>query len=184
LNKKEREKQIVESALKVFNQNGYTKATTSSIAKEAGISEVTLFRYFNSKEEVFVKSIKLIFDTLLKNNEQIDQNLSKEEKFKTLLLNKIDLISKNKESVLLLLNESDLISKFQDTSFLEIIEENFKSLFNMFNFEKEKQEIAIRLIMGSILSFIYLPNSKHIKREDFINEISYMIFNTLQQGEI
>jgi len=184
LNKKEREKQIIKNALKVFNQNGYTKATTSSIAKEAGISEVTLFRYFNSKEEVFVKSIKLIFDTLLNNNEQINQTLSKEEKFKYLLLDKINLILKNKDSVLLLLNESNLISKFQDRSFLEIIEEHFKSHFNMFYFNQKKQEIAIRLIMGSILSFIYLPNSKHIKREDFIHEISNMIFNTLDQGEI
>ena len=44
---------ILESALKLFSQKGYLGTTTKEIAREAGIAEVTLFRYFPSKESLF-----------------------------------------------------------------------------------------------------------------------------------
>jgi AcrR family transcriptional regulator len=44
---------ILETALKLFSQKGYLGATTRDIAKEAGIAEITLFRYFPSKEKLF-----------------------------------------------------------------------------------------------------------------------------------
>ena len=44
---------ILESALKLFSQKGYLGTTTKEIAREAGIAEVTLFRYFPSKELLF-----------------------------------------------------------------------------------------------------------------------------------
>lgn len=48
---------ITESALKLFSRKGYTGATTKEIAKEAGVAEVTLFRYFPSKEKLFEEAI-------------------------------------------------------------------------------------------------------------------------------
>jgi len=44
---------ILRSALKLFSEKGYLGATTREIADEAGIAEVTLFRYFPSKELLF-----------------------------------------------------------------------------------------------------------------------------------
>lgn len=43
---------ILNAAGDVFFKNGYTRATTRMIAKAAGVSEVTLFRYFDSKENL------------------------------------------------------------------------------------------------------------------------------------
>jgi AcrR family transcriptional regulator len=45
-------KKIVESALKLFQRNGYEATTTKSIARHAGIAEGTIFNYFRSKEEI------------------------------------------------------------------------------------------------------------------------------------
>lgn len=44
---------IIKSALKLFSQKGFLGTTTKEIAKEAGVAEVTLFRYFQSKENLF-----------------------------------------------------------------------------------------------------------------------------------
>ncbi len=44
---------ILEAALRLFSQKGYLGATTKEIAMEAGIAEVTLFRHFQSKEDLF-----------------------------------------------------------------------------------------------------------------------------------
>jgi AcrR family transcriptional regulator len=49
---------ILETALKLFSQEGYLGATTREIAREAGIAEVTLFRYFPSKERLFEEMLK------------------------------------------------------------------------------------------------------------------------------
>ena len=54
------EQRILDAALKVFASEGYTGATTRRIAEEANVAEVTLFRKFQSKEnllrEVLIKN--------------------------------------------------------------------------------------------------------------------------------
>lgn len=54
------EQRILDAALKVFASEGYTGATTRKIAEEANVAEVTLFRKFQSKEN-------LLREVLLKN---------------------------------------------------------------------------------------------------------------------
>ena len=48
---------ILEAGLKLFSRKGYLGATTREIAKQAGVAEVTLFRYFPSKEKLFEEMI-------------------------------------------------------------------------------------------------------------------------------
>lgn len=43
---------IRETALRLFDEYGYDKVTTQCIADEAGMSAITLFRYFPSKEDL------------------------------------------------------------------------------------------------------------------------------------
>jgi AcrR family transcriptional regulator len=49
---------ILETALRLFSKEGYLGATTREIAREAGIAEVTLFRYFPSKEMLFEETLQ------------------------------------------------------------------------------------------------------------------------------
>jgi AcrR family transcriptional regulator len=55
LDTKERIKQ---AALKLFSTKGFLGATTKEIAKEARVAEVTLFRYFSSKENLFEEVLR------------------------------------------------------------------------------------------------------------------------------
>lgn len=50
------EQRILDAALRVFASEGYTGATTRKIAEEANVAEVTLFRKFQSKENL-LKSV-------------------------------------------------------------------------------------------------------------------------------
>ena len=58
----ERREQIKQAALKVFARRGYTGTKTSTIAKEASISEGLIYRYFNSKEELFSTLIQELME--------------------------------------------------------------------------------------------------------------------------
>ena len=49
----ETKERILQAAGQVFGQAGYEKATTRAIADAAGVNEVTLFRHFGSKKNLF-----------------------------------------------------------------------------------------------------------------------------------
>jgi AcrR family transcriptional regulator len=49
----ERRAAIVEAALRVFSEGSYAGATTSQIARAAGVSEPILYRHFGSKRELY-----------------------------------------------------------------------------------------------------------------------------------
>jgi len=46
-------KRLLEATLKLISEKGYRGATTRKIAQEAGVTELTLFRHFGSKEKLF-----------------------------------------------------------------------------------------------------------------------------------
>lgn len=52
-NRIERERRILDAALKVFSETGYTGANMDAVALEAGLSKPTLYQYFQSKEALF-----------------------------------------------------------------------------------------------------------------------------------
>jgi AcrR family transcriptional regulator len=45
--------QLLNATLKLISEKGYLGATTREIAQEAGVTELTLFRHFGSKEHLF-----------------------------------------------------------------------------------------------------------------------------------
>lgn len=49
---------ILRSAEELFARNGFKGATTRDIAAGAGVTEITLYRHFKSKEEIFFEIIK------------------------------------------------------------------------------------------------------------------------------
>jgi len=50
---------ILESAHRVFSQKGYREATMDEIAEGLGLSKPALYRYYNSKEELFREIFRL-----------------------------------------------------------------------------------------------------------------------------
>ncbi len=44
---------LLQATLKLISEKGYLGATTREIAQEAGVTELTLFRHFGSKERLF-----------------------------------------------------------------------------------------------------------------------------------
>jgi len=55
--KKDTKTKILDAALELFSEKGFKATTTKSIAEKAEVNEVTLFRYFESKEKLFLAVI-------------------------------------------------------------------------------------------------------------------------------
>lgn len=49
----ERREQILQSAVSLFSQRGFSGTTTREIARGAGVSEAMVFRHFSTKEELY-----------------------------------------------------------------------------------------------------------------------------------
>lgn len=63
-----RRQQILDAAMEVFGRKCYYWATTKEIAQAAGVSERTLFLYFENKKEIYRQAVKQaqrdLFDAL------------------------------------------------------------------------------------------------------------------------
>lgn len=67
----ETEQKILDAAMNVFSENGYEGATTRRIAEKAGVNEVTLFRKFQSKENILQDLIAERRQSILKSLDSI-----------------------------------------------------------------------------------------------------------------
>ncbi len=53
--KKDRPTEILDSTISILSKDGYTKLSMKRVAKEAGVSEATIFKYFEDKEDLIDK---------------------------------------------------------------------------------------------------------------------------------
>lgn len=68
----EKRQRIINAALKEFARNGYERASTNEIIKEAEISKGSLFNYFNSKKELYLFLFEYVDEIINKIYEEID----------------------------------------------------------------------------------------------------------------
>ncbi|MEN6390131.1 MAG: TetR/AcrR family transcriptional regulator [Syntrophomonas sp.] len=98
-----KEKVILEAAVKVINEKGFHAATTKEIAREAGVAEGTIFNYFPTKKDILHQiSIKVVeqiipsfvvdpFDEVLVKSKEKNP----EEALRYILKNRIEFMAQN-----------------------------------------------------------------------------------------
>ncbi len=65
--KKERKVAIYNAAYELFKKKGYDNVSFNGIASEAGFTKSNMYRYFNSKEEIFLNIFAELFEKWSKN---------------------------------------------------------------------------------------------------------------------
>ncbi len=178
MNKKEK---IMNAAINFFSENGFDKSALDDIAKYAGVGKGTLYLYFKDKEDIYIKSIKHIFDKWIdKMNEVIGMDLNAVEKLEKYIDVNINQITSNMSLAKLLIREVPnfllklhksnkmgpmKIYKKREKHLSMIIEQGIKSG----EFKKVNKEIMANIIIGSINSYVmkYIFHSDKICEKDF-----------------
>ena len=77
-NKNERKEAICAAAFTLFVKNGYEKVSFNGIALQAGFTKSNMYRYFSSKEEIFLKIFSELFnqwfESYTKRLKKLDEN--------------------------------------------------------------------------------------------------------------
>ena len=161
--KKEREVQILDAATRVFASKGYRAATTREIAAEAGVSEGTIYNYFDSKYDLLIAmSQRLALESL----HQLDSLPPQEDvrayitavvtdRFE-LLIKHIDLIRALMPEVLV---DDDLRQAYVEqvlSPALTYLGMYIESRTKAGAFRKVKTDVVGRAMIGAVMSFGYL----------------------------
>lgn len=134
------EEKIINASILLFSQKGYTAVTTKEIAKEAGVCEMTLFRHFENKHNLFEKAFAKIvffpkFRTLFEGLEwDLEKDLIK------ICTSYQQTLYNNRKFIMMYLKNEELNPDFDATLFR--FPHEFKQLLNYY-FEEMKHRGAI-----------------------------------------
>ncbi|KIY21253.1 MULTISPECIES: TetR/AcrR family transcriptional regulator [Mesobacillus] len=131
--------QIIKAAIHVFIKKGFLQSTTQEIAKEANVAEVTLYRKFSTKQNLFETVIKKSLENHFKTK---IFKLAEEETgrfFEEILDERLVVISKNHQLIKMLISESLLGNLTGDLNFPSMIYDGLKAGIQL---HFDKQNIA------------------------------------------
>ena len=80
--KNERKEAIYKAAFALFKKNGYDKVSFNGIAVEAGFTKSNMYRYFSSKEEIFLNVFADLFEKWFEDCSHQLQKLEQDEAIK------------------------------------------------------------------------------------------------------
>lgn len=189
----EKEQKILEAAIQVFSEKGFSASTTSEIAKSAGVAEGTIFRYFKTKKDILrgilIQAInliggKLVVDGLEKIMEDVDEKDLKTA-LKQLLYDRLSLAESLFPMARVVLTEAVYHEDVREALYQNIIAralelaEKFHDVMIKKGMLREdiNHEIFFRTIIGNIaaLAVQRLMFGDKFKLKDLDREIDMMI---------
>jgi len=143
------EERILNAAIKIFSEKGFSAATTSEIAKEANVAEGTIFRYFPKKKELLHGIVLRVIDIFGKNvfidelQQVIDENTNKTSKeiIKAMIMNRIKIFYEHFPYVKILLYEIQFHEDVREVFIDKIAKRAIKIAKQVIEAGKEKGEI-------------------------------------------
>lgn len=192
---------ILAAAIKIFAQKSYNGTTTSEIAKEAGVAEGTIFRYFKTKKDILIKGVIDKFTEFVGEkfiSEQLTNILEKNsdkdgrEILKILIKDRIELVKKYKDIMKVVVSES-LYNAEVATSIKKNILPKAKLFIRKFLmtyiekgvFRNVDLDVAETALMGTVTAYVvqnlFLKQS-YISNEEEIDKLIDIIIGGLKKS--
>jgi len=175
---------ILESAMRLFAEKGFSGTTTKEIAERAGVNEALIFRYFSTKRELYGAIIEKKIDE----EPGIETPLEayKETKddwyiFRSIAMRMFDKCGKDPDFIRLLhysaLEGHELSDMFFDT-YVEyinmLLSEYIKDRISDGAFKRINPLVAARAFIGMVINYIIVQElfrekrKRKIKQEDVV----------------
>lgn len=163
MRKNDTKQRILDAALQLISERGYNGATTREIAKEAGVREITLFRHFGTKENLFEELLKRFsFLPELRSLLPEIRTLPYEPALVQVGVRFLDTLNKRKKFISIMISEITVYPDKVREVYYRFIEEVIQTLAVFFA-ELQKQEIlrelsseiAAKAFLGMFFSYFH-----------------------------
>lgn len=189
----DKEKRILEAAIQISNEKGFSSTTTSEIAKRAGVAEGTIFRYFKTKKDIMhgimLQAIKVASDkVILASLNNIFKN--KEEKelravLKEILADRLELVQRFFPMFRVLVSEALFHQDIRDVIYSKLFNKMEHEILEFYKNMAARGQVRtdidpmliMRNIVGNFIAFIAqkMLFSDNFKLSECEKEIDDMI---------
>lgn len=161
---RDKTEQILKAARDVFQQQGFLQTTTQEIAKQAEVAEVTLFRKFSTKKNLFLTAFRPIVERQFQLNLEKCASIQDTDHFlSTLLYERLETVSKNRPVIKMLISESLMNRLDEEVDLPQWIFTQLKSALQI-HFSNQGQKVdtdhCARLIAGILVSHVVWAGEK------------------------
>jgi len=159
---------IIQSAIEVFSEKGYSAAATSEIAQKAGVAEGTIFRYYKTKKDLLLSIVggamsKMVAPFILRNfNGILEMPFDSYEDFlRAFTINRLEFARKNFKIIRILIQEIPFQPALREHFIDHILGQVLMRVEATIEHFKQKGEIidvptpaAIRFSVSAIVGFL------------------------------
>ena len=172
---------IINSAKKLFAEQGYQKTTIVDISKQAGLSEAALYEYFEGKEDLLLTIPHLWVSELLQDLDEqlfgIQGAINKLRKYLWWYLRRVEQAPLDAKIVYLFLKTN---ANFLETEVYANVKKLYSYLIDIFEEGQKTGELKSAL-KPRIARDIFIGTMDHIITRWLLKDMSYSLFDNLDQ---
>jgi TetR/AcrR family fatty acid metabolism transcriptional regulator len=159
-----RREQIVAAATRVFAEKGFGRATTREVAREAGISEGTIYNYFEGKDALLMAILDGLNETE-RRAEDFGEGMATDFRgfFEGYLRRRVSLIWEHREVFRVVLSEMLVNAELRELYMrrvvdptMRIAEENLQSRMGRGEVRETDAPLVARSLAGAVLGVLVL----------------------------
>lgn len=159
-----RREQIIGAATRVFARRGFGRATTREVAWEAGVSEGTIYNYFEGKDDLMIAILDGLNETELRSG---DFEAGMDTDFRGFLegymRRRMALMWENREVFRVVLSEMLVNAELREMYLsrvmeptMRVAEEGFRSRMERGEVHRTNAPLAMRSVAGAVLGVLVL----------------------------
>lgn len=178
---------ILEAAIEIFSDKGFSAASTSEIAQKAGVAEGTIFRYYKTKKDLLLSIIgptmsRMIAPFVMRNfNGVLDMPFESYEAFlRAFIVNRLEFARSNFKMIRILIQEIPFQPALREQFVENILGQVLERVTAITEHFKAKGEIieaptpaiirfAVSSVIGYLLTRLLLMPEKDWDDEEEIN---------------
>ncbi|MFC1871075.1 TetR/AcrR family transcriptional regulator [Chloroflexota bacterium] len=167
--REQKNERIRGAALDLFSAYGFKKTSISDIAEKAGVSKVTIYKYFGDKDSLVLDIVKSLFTAMMERYRSIiEEDLAFQDKLQQIILDKAEWGRYYKGDFLKTVISNDPeIRQYVDTMYKEEIN---PLLLNFFEEGKRQGYVCSNLSQEAILLFSVILREGLITRLDISSD--------------
>ncbi|MBZ9686285.1 TetR/AcrR family transcriptional regulator [Clostridium estertheticum] len=201
--KENKEEKILESAIALFSKKGFSATTTSEIAKDAGVAEGTVFRYYKTKKHLLIKVmsklIEVMSEELIANpvGKILKDNTTKDDAdiLKMLLMDRLDVFNRYWDIIQVIITEIQFHEDIRE-SFLKNVVFKVKDVLGEFiesgiakgRFKDFDSILVSRALLGTFMAYIIqkkiMGENKQVGSKQEVDKIIDLFLNGLAVNKI